>query len=178
MYKRQGRYNTPASQAITVPDGGTATVTFKNTIKKGYVELYKADTTTGKALAGAVYGIYNSANVRVGELKTNADGYAQSGLLPYGDGYYLLEEQAPEGYVLDTTKQYFNIRTNNQTVTIRTANTSQMGQIAVRKDDGDTGKPVAAPATFEIRAAADIKTPDGTLKLAAGQLLSLIHICP
>lgn len=121
------------------------------------MELYKTDTTTGKALAGAVYGIYNSANIRVGELKTNADGYAKSGLLPYGDGYYLLEEQAPEGYVLDTTKQHFNIRTNNQTVTIRTANKSQMGQIAVRKDDGDTGKPVNAPATFEIRAAADTK---------------------
>ena len=169
-----GRYNTPASQAITVPDGGTATVTFKNTIKKGYVELYKTDTTTGKALAGAVYGIYNSANIRVGELKTNADGYAKSGLLPYGDGYYLLEEQAPEGYVLDTTKQHFNIRTNNQTVTIRTANKSQMGQIAVRKDDGDTGKPVNAPATFEIRAAADIKTPDGTVRLTAGQLADTV----
>ena len=168
-----GRYNTPASQAITVPDGGTATVTFSNTLKKGYVELYKTDTT-GKALAGAVYGIYNSANIRVGELKTNADGYAKSGLLPYGDGYYLLEEQAPEGYVLDTTKQYFHIRTNNQTVTIRTANKSQMGQIAVRKDDGDTGKPVNAPATFEIRAAADIKTPDGTVRLAAGQLADTV----
>ena len=172
--KTPGRYNTPASQAITVPDGGTATVTFKNTIKKGYVELYKTDTTTGKALAGAVYGIYNSANIRVDELKTNAHGYAKSGLLPYGDSYYLLEEKAPDGYVLDTTKQYFNIRTNNQTVTIHTANKSQMGQIAVRKDDGDTGKPVNAPATFEIRAATDIKTPDGTVRLAAGQLADTV----
>ena len=169
-----GRYNAPASQAIIVPDGATATVTFKNTIKKGYVELYKTDTSTGKALAGAVYGIYNSANIRVGELKTNADGYAKSGLLPYGDSYYLLEEQAPEGYVLDTTKQYFHIRTNNQTVTIRTANKSQMGQIAVRKDDGDTGNPVNTPATFEIRAATDIKTPDGTVRLTAGQLADTV----
>ena len=96
-----GRYNTPASQSITVPDGGTAAVTFNNTLKKGYVDIYKADATTGNPLAGAVFGIYNSANIRVGELKTNADGYAKSGLLPYGDGYYLLEEQAPEGYVLD-----------------------------------------------------------------------------
>ena len=72
-----GRYNTPASQSLTVTDGGTATVTFSNTLKKGYVEIYKTDTTTGKALAGAVYGIYNSVSTRVGELKTNADGYAQ-----------------------------------------------------------------------------------------------------
>lgn len=49
-----GRYNTPASQSITVPDGGTATVTFSNTLKKGYVEIYKSDTTTGGPLAGAV----------------------------------------------------------------------------------------------------------------------------
>ena len=88
-----GRYNAPASQSMTVPDGGTATVTFKNTIKKGYVEIYKTDTTTGNPLAGAVFGIYNSANTRIGGLTTNSDGYAKSGLLPYGDGYYLLEEK-------------------------------------------------------------------------------------
>ena len=134
-----GRYNTPASQSLTVPDGGTATVTFTNTLKKGYVEIYKTDTTSGKALSGAVFCIYDSANTRIGGLTTNSNGYAKSGLLPYGDGYYLLEEKAPEGYVLDTTKHYFNIRTNNQTVTIRTANQSQMGQIIVQKNDGETG---------------------------------------
>lgn len=142
-----GRYNTPASQSLTVPDGGTGTVTFSNTLKKGYVELYKVDTTSDNPLAGAVFGIYNSANIRIGELKTNADGYAKSGLLPYGDGYYLLEEKAPEGYVLDTTKHYFNIRTNGQTITIRTNNQSQMGQITVQKNDGETGEAVTSPAT-------------------------------
>ena len=45
------------------------------------------------ALAGAGFGIYNSANTRIGGLTTNSDGYAKSGLLPYGDGYYLLEEK-------------------------------------------------------------------------------------
>ena len=169
-----GRYNTPASQSITVPDGGTAVVTFSNTLKKGYVEIYKADTTTGNPLAGAVFGIYNSANIRIGELKTNADGYAKSGLLPYGDGYYLLEEKAPEGYVLDTTKHYFNIRTNNQTITIRTNNQSQMGQITVQKNDGETGEAVTSPATFDIRAAEDIQTPDGTIRLKAGELVDTL----
>ena len=169
-----GRYNTPASQAITVPDGGTVTVTFSNTLKKGYVEIYKSDTTTGKALAGAMFGIYNSANIRIGELKTNVDGYAKSGLLLYGDGYYLLEEQAPEGYVLDATKHYFNVRTNGQTITIHTANQSQMGQIAVQKNDGETGEAIASPATFDIRAAKDIQTPDGTIRLKAGELADTV----
>lgn len=169
-----GRYNTPASQSITVPDGGTATVTFSNTLKKGYVEIYKTDTTTGKPLAGAVFGIYNSANTRIGGLTTNSDGYAKSGLLPYGDGYYLLEEQAPEGYVLDTTKHYFNVRTNGQTITIRTNNQSQMGQITVQKNDGETGEAVTSPATFDIRAASDIKTPDGTVRLKAGELADTV----
>ena len=169
-----GWYNTPASQSLTVPDGGTATVTFTNTLKKGYVEIYKTDTTSGKALSGAVFGIYDSANTRIGGLTTNSNGYAKSGLLPYGDGYYLLEEKAPEGYVLDTTKHYFNIRTNNQTVTIRTANQSQMGQIIVQKNDGETGETVTSPATFDIRATADIKTPDGTVRLKAGELADTV----
>ena len=168
------RYNAPASQSMTVPDRGTATVTFKNTIKKGYVEIYKTDTTTDKALAEAVFSIYNSANIRIGELKTNASGYAKSGLLPYGDGYYLLEEKAPDGYVLDTTKHYFNVRTNGQTITIRTANQSQMGQIAVQKNDGETGEAVTSPATFNIRAAEDIRTPDGTIRLKAGELADTV----
>lgn len=166
-----GRYNAPASQSITVPDGGTATVTFNNTLKKGYVEIYKADATTGNPLDGAVFGIYNSVGTRIGELKTNADGYAKSGLLPYGDGYYLLEEKAPEGYVLDTTKHFFNIRTNNQTITIRTDNQSQMGQITVQKNDGETGEAVSSPATFDIRAAEDtLVTENG---VATSKLLYL-----
>ena len=169
-----GRYNTPASQSLTVPDGGTGTVTFSNTLKKGYVELYKVDTTSDNPLAGAVFGIYNSANIRIGELKTNADGYAKSGLLPYGDGYYLLEEKAPEGYVLDTTKHYFNIRTNGQTITIRTNNQSQMGQITVQKNDGETGEAVTSPATFDIRAAENIRTPDGTIRLKTGELADTV----
>ena len=138
------------------------------------MEIYKSDTTTGKALAGAVFGIYNSANIRIGELKTNVDGYAKSGLLLYGDGYYLLEEQAPEGYVLDATKHYFNVRTNGQTITIHTANQSQMGQIAVQKNDGETGEAIASPATFDIRAAKDIQTPDGTIRLKAGELADTV----
>ena len=169
-----GRYNTPASQSMTVPDGGTATVTFNNTLKKGYVEIYKTDTTTRNPLAGAVFGIYNGANTRIGGLTTNSNGYAKSGLLPYGDGYYLLEEKAPEGYVLDTTKHYFNVRTNGQIVTIRTANKSQMGQIAVQKNDGETGEAVTSPATFDIRAAMDIRTPDGTIRLKAGELADTV----
>ena len=169
-----GRYNTPASQSLTVPDGGTGTVTFSNTLKKGYVELYKVDTTSDNPLAGAVFGIYNSANIRIGELKTNADGDAKSGLLPYGDGYYLLEEKAPEGYVLDTTKHYFNIRTNGQTITIRTNNQSQMGQITVQKNDGETGEAVTSPATFDIRAAENIRTPDGTIRLKTGELADTV----
>lgn len=171
-----GRYNTPASQSLTVPDGGTGTVTFSNTLKKGYVELYKTDTTSGKALSGAVFGIYGSANSRVGELVTDKNGYAKSGPLIYGDGYYLLEEKAPSGYVLDTTKHYFNIRTNNQTITIRTANTSQMGQIAVQKTDKETGEAVNAPAIFDIRASKDIVTPEGTVHLKAGALADTITL--
>ena len=76
--------------------------------------------------------------------------------------------------MLDTTKHYFNIRTNNQTVTIHTANQSQMGQIAVQKNDGETGEAVTSPATFDIRAAEDITTPDGTVRLKAGELADTV----
>jgi len=57
-----------------------------------------------------------------------------------------------------TEKVYF------QTITIRTNNQSQMGQITVQKNDGETGEAVTTPATFDIRAAENIRTPDGTCR--------------
>lgn len=97
-----------------------------NELKKGYVELYKTDTVNGAAFANAVYGIYDSSGVRIGELTTDAQGYARSGLINYGTGYYLLEEQAPAGWLLDTTKHSFDITEDGATITIRAVNAPRL----------------------------------------------------
>lgn len=122
------------SQTIDVAADKVAELKIYNELKKGYVELYKTDTVNGAAFANAVYGIYDSSGVRIGELITNAQGYAKSGLINYGTGYYLLEEQAPAGWLLDTTKHSFDITENGATITIRAANAPQLGRIEIYKE--------------------------------------------
>ena len=55
-------------------------------------------------------------------------------------------------------------------------NAPQMGQIVITKVDSETGKPIIlSPATFEIYAAANITTPDGTVRYTKGQLVDTIQ---
>ena len=60
----------------------------------------------GKLLPGAVFGIYRAdTGKKVGELATGSDGVAVSTTLPILEqGYYLLEQTAPAGYILSSEK--------------------------------------------------------------------------
>lgn len=60
----------------------------------------------GKLLPGAVFGIYRAdTGEKVGELATGSDGAAVSMALPVLEqGYYLLEQTAPAGYILTSEK--------------------------------------------------------------------------
>jgi len=60
----------------------------------------------GKLLPGAVFGIYRAdTGEKVGELATGSDGASVSMALPLLEqGYYLLEQTAPAGYILTSEK--------------------------------------------------------------------------
>lgn len=50
-----------------------------------------------------------------------------------------------------------------------------MGRIVITKVDAETGKPIIlSSATFEIYAATDIITPDGTIRYTKGQLVDTL----
>lgn len=168
------RYIIPTVRFVAVQAGKTTTVSFQNNLKKGFVEIQKTDNTSGVPLPNAVYGLYNSQNQRLETLTTDANGYAKSMELLFGTGYYVQEETAPDGYVVDPTKRYFSITTDKQVVTIQANNTSQMGQINLVKTDGETDQPVKGTSVFEIKAASDIVTPDGTVRLKAGALADTV----
>ena len=110
--------------------------------------------------------------------------------LDYGKGYSIVEVQAPYGYVLDDTPVYFDITEENSTeeggvtvVKVNKPNMAQKGTITVEKtgevfsgvnvsgsEDSDViYQPVyevagLEGAVYEVRAAEDISTPDGTLR--------------
>ena len=127
---------------------------------------------------------------------TNSDGYLITPeKLEYGTGYSLVEVSAPYGYTLSGEPVYFDVTADNATeenavtvVEVTKPNTAQKGVIRISKSgevfssvteaDG-IYQPVFAVkglegAVYEITAAEDIITPDGTLRYAAGEAVDTV----
>ncbi len=82
----------------------------------GRIRLVKK-SEDGKLLPGAVFGVYRTdTNEKVGELATGSDGAAVSAALPVLEqGYYLLEQTAPAGYVLSNEKTAVTVKEGETT---------------------------------------------------------------
>ena len=126
---------------------------------------------------------------------TNSEGYLITPeKLPYGD-YYLKEVQAPYGYVLDSTLIPFSINQENSStdtgvtvVKVKARDIAQKGVIEITKE-GEIFSSVSesngiynpvykngslANAVFQIYAAEDITTLDGTVRAVKGELVDEI----
>ncbi len=116
--------------------------------------------------------------------------------LPYGTGYKLIEIKAPENYVLDSEPIFFDVTAENSQrdgeqniyIEIKKENTVQKGIVQIDKigqvfasvkaeeglfrpiyqDQGLKG------AIYEIYAAEDIRTPDGTERYGKGTLVDTL----
>jgi len=127
---------------------------------------------------------------------TNSDGYLITPeKLEYGTGYSLVEVSAPYGYTLNSEPVYFDVTADNATeenavtvVEVMKPNTAQKGVIRISKSgevfssvteaDG-LYQPVFSVrglpgAVYEITAAEDIITPDGTLRASAGEVVDTV----
>lgn len=145
-----GYHNLRARHEITVKPLETVEIILDNAKQKGTVSLAKTGEEFGTAmpnqyysLQGAVYGVYTSENVRVAELQTSETGVATSQALPLGN-YYLQEEVAPAGYLLNTAKIPFKLEYAGQDVAITNVNAAafdkeQRGEAILIKEDSETG---------------------------------------
>ncbi|UKI26744.1 MAG: prealbumin-like fold domain-containing protein [Bacilli bacterium] len=77
------------------------------------LKLYLIKPLGDASLKGAIYGIYDEYNSRIGEITTTGNGIVTSDYLPKLGKFYLLEEKSSLGYKLDSTKYYFEITENN-----------------------------------------------------------------
>ena len=115
--------------------------------------------------------------------------------LEFGKGYSLKEVSAPYGYVLSHEAVQFDVTEDHSTeesgvtvVAVKLGNYAQKGILKISKTgevfasvtaaDG-AYQPVyavqgLAGATYEIKAAADIYTPDGTLRCSAGEVVDTL----
>ena len=149
------------------PDGNLVTMTFT------YPEVTAIDT------------FYTTAE---GELITPQT-------LEYGKGYSLVEVQAPYGYVLNSEPVYFDVVQENSeeesgitVIEVVRSNMAQKGTITVSKSgevfstvacDKGLYQPIFAVsglegAVYEITAAEDIYTLDGTLRASKGEVVDTV----
>ena len=127
---------------------------------------------------------------------TTADGYLITPqTLEYGTGYSIVEVQAPYGYVLNSEPVYFDVTQGGSgeesgitVIEVVRSNMAQKGTITVSKsgevftsvsENNGMYQPVFAVqglegAVYEITAAEDIYTLDGTLRASKGEVVDTI----
>lgn len=148
------------------------------------------DLSTGELITQT---IYYPTPVEITTYFTNDEGWLMLPCeLPYGS-YELIEVETCYGYVLDSTPVPFTVDGTQDVVVVEKQNIAQKGTITVTKTgeiwstvtstSKDDTFPIYTPvyevsglegAVYEIRAAEDIVTLDGTLRAAKGEVVDTI----
>lgn len=154
----------------------------ENERARASIRVVKVDAETGKVIPAA------GIQFRVLDEKQNPVQYEQEGkkvavfetdktgscLLPMKltPGVYYLEEiKPPKGYKLGE-KLKFTVteeHTKGETLVIEYANDPKKGRLKLEKTDKDNGKPLQG-VTFEVTAAENIVTLDGTIRAQKGEV--------
>lgn len=144
---------TEESFAVTIDkDGAIIEVEIENTLIRGNVQLIKTDKNYPEnKLTGAKFAVYRDSNgdkafdendEKIGELSEVSTGVYEMHDLTYG-GYFVKEQQAPEGFYLDENAYYFEITEHGKTVTVENeagkgfVNTPQVGSLKIVKTSSD-----------------------------------------
>ena len=97
-------------------DGEIVKAAMTNEKVKGTLEFSKVDLSTGEPLPNTLIEIYNAeTDTLVFSGRTDDKGMIIIENLEYGK-YYILEKEAPEGYVLNPEKMYFEIQEDGEIV--------------------------------------------------------------
>ena len=204
----------PAFTVTIDENGKTYKYLINNAEFEAYLKIVKVDAETGETIpyAGATFEIYDPDGNLVTmtttypevqehtQFVTNEEGWLITPeVLDYGEGYSIVEVEAPYGYVLNSDPVFFDVTPENAVsedgivlVIAEKENAPQKGTITIEKtgevfssveiQEGklqDRYKPIYAEsglegAEFEIRAAEDITTPDGTLRYSAGEVMDTL----
>ena len=194
---QSGREHIAPFNVFISEDGETYRFLINNAVFKSAVEIVKKDAETGKIIPAAGIG-FKVRNTDTGKFVVQHITYPTPAdidtyytditgklmlpeKLPYGN-YEITEQCTAYGYVLNTEPVAFKIDGSKTVVTVEKRNMPQKDIIRIQKNgevfanvnksDG-VYQPVfankgLAGAVYEITAAEDIITPDGTLRYAKG----------
>lgn len=181
-------------------DGEIYKYMINNAIFESLIEIVKKDAETDKVIPAAGIG-FKVRNRMTGKFITQHINYPTSTdldvfytnengtlmlpeKLPYGQ-YEIIEQCTAEGYVLDSSPVQFTIDGSKEIVTVTMKNMAQKGIIKVSKT-GEIFSSVTQyngmykpfyivefleGATFEITAAEDIVTPEGTVRYKRDEIV-------
>ena len=200
---QSGREHIAPFNVFIREDGETYRFLINNAVFKSAVEIVKKDAETGKIIPAAGIG-FKVRNTDTGKFVVQHITYPTPAdidtyytdltgklmlpeKLPYGN-YEITEQCTAYGYVLNAEPVAFKIDGSKTVVTVEKRNMPQKGIIrlqkngevfeSVNKSDG-VYQPVfankgLAGAVYEITAAEDIITPDGTLRYAKGAVVDTV----
>lgn len=108
---------------------------------------------------------------------TNANGEVTLPMLLEEGTYTITEVQAPYGYVLNLEGEQFEVGTVyngwDNPIAVEFEDMPQKGVIKVAKHDSTTDKAVP-DSTYIVKAAADITTPEGTVRASSGDIVATL----
>ena len=162
----------------------------ENRIPQTPLVIEKVDATTGKAIPiSASFQLFDGS----GELVTYLDrttgeivdtwttlesGRATLPMKLEEGRYSLVEVSAPEGYVLGGEPVEFEVdewRTWDDPLVVSFENEPAMGEVLIMKTDADSPEETPVPgAEYCVKAAEDIVTGDGTLRVPAGEIVGYV----
>lgn len=198
-----GRELMPVFDVFVNEDGETYRYLINNAVFKSLIEIVKKDAETGKIIpaSGIGFKVRNTDTseyivqhinyptpVDIDTYYTDSTGKLMlPEALPFGN-YEIIEQNTCYGYVLDSSPVPFKIDGSQAIVTVEKHNMPQKGTITISKS-GEVFSSVSESdgiyqpvyetkdlqgAVFEITAAEDIYTLDGTLRYAKGTVVSEI----
>lgn len=114
-------------------------------IHKVSADPAKTDDNACYSLEGAVFGVYNGSNEKIGSITTDASGKGKlEGIAAGQTGLYILEEKPPKGYAESKTKIPFEIVAGETTTkTIKNIPQGDPVTILLKKQNAETNTNVA-----------------------------------